>query len=420
MKIDLDKLFASAKKKPKFTSLLRGVDLFAGVGGFTMASVDQGCWFLGIERDPIASQTAIRHGHPWLTADVGKVSDHDFTFPVDLLVGGPPCQPFSSMGAGKGEYDPRDGFPIALRTIDVLRPRRVVFENVPSFVQKKHLPYAKKVLADLGKFFAYTGVWQLNAKDFGVPQDRKRVFIWGAEEPLEPPVPTHGPLRRKPYVSVRQSLPHLALEAPAVHVRSITAVSRSIDEPSPTVATKGTLFTAKKAGLVYRKGEKHEGRRLVPDELKVLQGFPSAFTFSGNITEQHRQIGNAVPPPLGKAVIEAVSRGLEAVRLEPEEVLQRLRGDNPKALLIEPREVFDGALVGVSNVAPWAKRNLVAVYDRLRLIELAAEHAQEADPSLDDEEAWGEAGMWVDSIDYPSNPNSPMILNVPLDDPQDW
>ena len=117
------------------------------------------------------------------------------------------CQPFSSAGARGGKYDPRDGFKLVYNVIDELQPRRVVFENVPDFLLGKNAAYAKEVLDNLGSRFAAVGVWKINAKDFGVPQDRERVFIWAAERPMAPPVPTHGPRADQPYKTVRQALP---------------------------------------------------------------------------------------------------------------------------------------------------------------------------------------------------------------------
>jgi DNA (cytosine-5)-methyltransferase 1 len=426
-RLDLDALFAEAPKKagPKkakgrISSILRGVDLFAGVGGLTMAAVASGCHILGVERNPVAAETGRRAGHPMVTGDASSVHLYDdMLFGVDLLVGGPPCQPFSSQGSGKGEYDSRDGFPIVLGAIDQLTPRRVVFENVPAFLQKKHAAYAKKVLSDLGKRFAYAGVWQLNAKDFGVPQDRKRVFLWAAEVPLQPPTPTHGPAAGRPYVSVRQALPHLALEAPAIHVRSETAVSRSIDEPSPTVATKGTIYTERKAGLVYGK-DPHQGRRLTPDELKVLQGFPSSFMFTGNLGEQHKQVGNAVPPPMGKAVIEAVMYGLVTPRLTPQGVIERLRQENPEARLLEPRGAFDAGLVGVTNAVPWSRGKLVAAYSRDALIDASIAHLLEIEPTRDPEDVWDDSAQWVDQLGLTGSEHDPVVILLPEEDPIDW
>jgi len=336
---------------------------------------------------------------------------------VDVLIGGPPCQPFSTMGHGAGKYDARDGFPLVLDAVDALTPRRMVMENVRGFVSQRHTAYRNQVLRDLGQRFKYVGVWELNAKDFGVPQDRIRIFVWGSDVLLQAPTPTHGPQAGRSYVSVRQALP--GLQAPAIHVRSTTAKSRSIDQPSPTVATKGTIYTATRPGLIYGR-DPAQGRRLTPPELKTLQGFPGAFTFSGNLSEQYTQIGNAVPPPLGKAVVEAVTAGIRSEPLPPNKVVAALKRDNPSALLFEPRELWDAALVGVTNASPFG--DLVAIYDFDKLLDLAigatwAQSQGEADPQEVFQQAsdhvhtnmMGTAGLM---------PNQPLIFH--LEDPIDW
>jgi DNA (cytosine-5)-methyltransferase 1 len=340
---------------------------------------------------------------------------------VDVLIGGPPCQPFSSMGERKGEYDPRDGFPLALRAIDELRPRRIVFENVRELLVARNRPYLERLMADLGRRFAYTGWWRLNAADYGVPQDRIRVFLWAAEVPLVPPVPTHGAGRGRPWKTTAEALPHLRAEAPAIHVRSVTAKSRSIDEPSPTVATKGTIYTSPRAGLVYGKDPlPPKARRLLPEELALLSGFPGMFAFTGNLTSRHRQVGNAVPPPLGLAVMEAVLAGIDAPKLTPRQALARLKRDNPHALLFEPREVWDSALVGVTNISPRGDGRLVAVYDHGRLLDRAFDEVRKNYPEYDEEEAFEMASshVWTNMHDQGMGALAPIVLQ--MEDPLDW
>jgi DNA (cytosine-5)-methyltransferase 1 len=395
-----------------FTNLLRGVDLFAGAGGFTIGSVDAGLPItLAAEFDAAAVQTSRRAGHAAEVMDVGDVGDTDQAtlYGVDVIIGGPPCQPFSSMGARAGKYDPRDGFPLVLKAIERIEPKRVVFENVKGFLSPANKAYRDRVMDDLAKHFRHVGIWQLNAKDFGVPQDRERVFIWGAEIFLDPPVPTHGPRAGQPYRSVAQALPQLG--APAVHVRATTARSRSVSEPAPTVTTKGTLYTAAREGLVYGR-DPAKGRRLTVPELSALQGFPGAFEFTGRMGDRYKQVGNAVPPPLGEAVVRAVLAGMRAERMKPSRVLDLLKEEHPEALLLEPRQDFDRALIGITNTSKDAPGKLVAVYDRDALLDAAmkivAGHSgyDLSDPE-GQEDAFGEAYMWLDSIESGMQPGEP-------------
>ena len=424
-----------ARPSSAHSSLFRGVDLFAGAGGFTLGAMQAGCHVaLGIEKDEDAVRTARRHGHVVAKANVGDSSIYDdVLFRVDVLFGGPPCQPFSEMGAGQGQYDERDGFPLALDAIERLEPRRVVLENVRGFLSKRHAAYRARVLTDLRQHYAHVGVWKLNAKDFGVAQDRVRVFVWAAERHLDPPRPTHGPQAGHAYVGVIDVLPEL--EAPAVHQRSVTAKSRSTREPSPTVTTKGTLYTSRVPGIVFEKGMRERipvdaepadipPRRIRADEQALIQGFPGAYTFSGTLTAQYRQVGNAVPPPLGRAVAKAIMAGLVKERLAPEQVAQRLRVENPNALLFEPRDVYDAALIGVTNAPEDAfgtrTGQLVAVYSRDTLLDLDIHAILEDEREMDPDDAFIMAADHVDNgMVFSSNsPHGPYVIR--LDDPIAW
>ena len=356
--------------------LLHGLEFFSGAGGFTLGAVDAGCRVVAsAEWEPDAATTAERAGHVVVRGDVRQFPYDEILFPIDLLFGGPPCQPFSEMGAGKGEYDRRDGFPLMLQAIDRIGPRRFCAENVTGLLSIRYTGYRQKLLADLRKRFRHVGTWVCNAKNFGVPQDRERLFIWGAEVALQPPKVTHGPGKDQPWVGVREALPGLG--APAVHVHSYTAKSRSTSEPSPTIATKGTIYTAGEVGRIfpYDWQKDKRARRMVPEELKVLQGFPGSFSFSGTLTSQHRQIGNAVPPPLGEAVTTAMLAGLEAPQLPPDEVIRRLKRFNPDARLFEPRRTWNRALVGVTNASEHSPGRLVAVYGWEYLRDIAYEES---------------------------------------------
>lgn len=137
-----------------------------------------------------------------------------------------------------------------------------------------------------------------------------------------------------------------------------------------------------------------------PAELSALQGFPGTFEFTGNLGSRHAQVGNAVPPALGEAVMRAMLAGVVASRLSPQKVLDTLKRENPQAFLLEPRKVLDRALVGVTNVGPNATGSMVAVYDRDRLLDALVDDAVGADADEDErEDAWYEAQAYLDSIE---------------------
>jgi DNA (cytosine-5)-methyltransferase 1 len=355
---------------------LVGIDLFAGAGGFTLGATQAGCDVVGVQRATRAIESSRRFGNTVMDLDVSDTAGPTRgAIPLDVLIGGPPCQPYSRGGKRLGQYDPREGFRLVLGTVDTWRPRRLVMENVKDFLAPRHRRFREHIYAELLRRFKHVGAWLLNARDFGVPQARERVFIWAAERPIDPPTPTHGPGTGQPYVTVKEALPHLLSEGlTAIHSFQGGAVSRSVSEPSPTLTTRRNMYAVREPGLTYRgtgSVPKRDRRILYPEETKVLQGFPATFDFVGNLSDQQIQIGNAVPPPLGAAVVSAVTAGLKPRRHTPAQLLRALEGAGHPVYLYEPRPWSDQALIGVTNSYPGTggPGPLRAVYDAQKLRE---------------------------------------------------
>lgn len=179
------------------------VEVFAGGGLLTLAFVAEGFDLLALcERDPHAVGTLRMHFDP--PGGVDECDAQDFTPPsqVDVLFGGPPCQPFSQAGHRLGPDDPRHRFDDAIRMVRQSSPRVFVWENVPGILRESG-PIANwrrswwKKMSALG----YEGsVWTMQAADYGTPQYRRRVFFVGwrrgdsvGSRLRSPPRPTHGP-----------------------------------------------------------------------------------------------------------------------------------------------------------------------------------------------------------------------------------
>ncbi len=113
----------------------------------------------------------------------------------DVLLGGPPCQSFSTAGKGMGDDDGRNAWPEMIEAARKLRPRMFLAENVPGMLTERHMGYTASVLADLERAGYRVETRLLDAVNFGVPQFRKRLWWWGIRRDVDArhvwPEPTH-------------------------------------------------------------------------------------------------------------------------------------------------------------------------------------------------------------------------------------
>lgn len=154
---------------------------------------------LAIDSDRWACET-YRANFPDVAVKCGPVADYLDALPdSDVILGGPPCQPFSDAGENEGETDERDCFPDYCAAVERKRPRMFLAENVRGLLKEKHLPYFGRVLQRL-EDAGYVVEWRLlDAVSFGVPQFRERVWVWGIRRDLYAagvrhrwPLPTHA------------------------------------------------------------------------------------------------------------------------------------------------------------------------------------------------------------------------------------
>lgn len=255
--------------------------------------------------------------------DLRDFVDHDAdSFKgIDLLAGGLPCPPFSIAGKQLGDRDERNLFPVTLDLVDITRPRAVMIENVRGMLGAVFEDFREQLKARFQKM-GYQAEWRLfNASDFGVPQLRPRVvivalrpdsmhhFSWPTGTGCKPP-------------TVGDTLYDLITE------RGWKGASRwraRADDIAPTVVG-GSLkhggpdlgpTRARKAWAtlgVDGLGIADEAPardfvgmpRLTVRMVARIQGFPDDWRFSGRKTASYRQVGNAFPPPVARAVGEKI------------------------------------------------------------------------------------------------------------------
>ena len=357
----------------------RYVEVCAGAGGMGLG-LHMARWTgTGMELDADAVATHNANVGPCILADITSASaPHG----ADLVAGGVPCQSFSLAGKGEGLDDPRGQLFNALLRIGVEAGARcILLENVRGLVSCGALPVILQAFRAAG----YEPVHALLcAADYGVPQNRVRLFIAGfrcADDlaRFQWPAPSHGApgnLYGLPrWRTVRDALDLPAgdyAHGPLPHARksgsqgmmvvNVDAPARTVagrnnadllDRPAHTVSAGGTASEYKSAphfgsrGAVT--GARRAGDRLLPAlvaaglidrpattvdstdrlsaaghhavnkagavrmtvaQLAALQSFPAGFAFTGNLSSQHRQCGNAVPPLLARALGAAIYRAL--------------------------------------------------------------------------------------------------------------
>lgn len=279
-----------------------------------------------IEIDPHACATLRLNRPDWnvLQADIRKVKGTKWRS-VDLLAGGVPCPPFSIAGKQLGRGDERDLIPEMLRLARECEPRAILIENVPGLLTTRFDPYRVWMKQRLERLGYEVGWSKLNAADFGVPQLRPRAlvvalrpkdaarFAWPKPNSSEPPTVGESlyPLMASGgWKGAAAWRKHAAAVAP-------TLVGGSLKHGGPDLGpTRAKRRWAELGvdGLVLAQEPPPATFRGMPrltvKMCALIQGFPADWSFAGTKTQAYRQVGNAFPPPVAKAVGMAIRAAL--------------------------------------------------------------------------------------------------------------
>ena len=294
------------------------LDLFAGCGGLTLGFEVQGFRSIGYEMKPAAVETYSAN----LSGDCQEVF-LEIGMPdeaADVIIGGPPCQPFSQIGYQRGERDARDGFPVFLNAVDRIRPKIAIIENVRGALYRNK-DYLRTVIRELERFGYAVEPRVLNAVHYGVPQRRERVVIvastvgWQWPDPwVAEPVTAGaalGPMAFQEGPSSRYLTPSMDRYIAEYERKSQCVVPRDLhlDKPCRTVTCRN--LGGGTSDMLRLRTPSGRRRMLTIREGARLQGFPDWFEFVGTEYEQHEQIGNAVAPLLGLALAGSVWDALD-------------------------------------------------------------------------------------------------------------
>jgi len=331
--------------KPKIDTELNKtvIDLFAGCGGLSLGFEAVGFQTIGYEKLEDASET-------YRNNLIGECLTEELTvntrYPkADIVVGGPPCQPFSVGGKQLGLKDSRDGFPIFLSAIEKIKPEIFLFENVRGLLYKNkwYLIEIINQLEDWGYKISYK---LLNAKDYGVPQNRERVIVMGAKNPI------YFPQKQTKRITAGEALGELAFQIPEnskfltpsmdKYVAKYEKASHCINPRDLYLNKPARTLTCR--NLAGATGDMHRiklsdgrRRRLTIREAARLQSFPDSFKFCGNETGIYNQIGNAVAPYLALSLAKEIKEYFQA---DYNEKNYPLKDENNQLLLFnEPKPV---------------------------------------------------------------------------------
>ena len=269
-------------------------------------------------------------------ADLTKVNVESMPR-TDILIGGFPCQDFSSSGPKTG-FEGKRGklYQVLLNYMKFHKPRIVIGENVIHLARMKEGEVLRTIVRDFEEAGYHFDVWNLYAPDYGVPQSRKRLIFAGVRNDIEgfpvKPKPTHF---RSP-VTISQALSDLE------DVTDETVTNQSQYFVASKATSGGgqgdTVNEPDKVALCIRANSRGRiqfhyklPRRLTVRECARVQTFPDEFVFPYTTQRNLTLIGNAVPPILAHAVAKSVARFIDAIDhgVGAEHAITRRREYNP-------------------------------------------------------------------------------------------
>jgi DNA (cytosine-5)-methyltransferase 1 len=307
---------------------MRSIEICAGAGGQALGLEMAGFEHVAlIEIDTFACNTLKQNRPNWnvIQTDLKDYSAKSLER-IDLLAGGVPCPPFSVAGKQLGNNDERDLFPEAIRMVRECQPKAVMLENVRGLFDPKFKDYRTLIIHQLENL-GYDCSWQLvRANDFGVPQLRPRTvlvamkreyfknFQWpkvntsitnSVGDTLLSEMEMNGWEKAKEWAEIATGVAPTLVGGSKKHGGADLGPTRTkLAWLKIGVDAKGLADAPPPIGFTGIP-------RLTIEMTALLQGFPKTWKFTGKKTAAYRQIGNAFPPPVAKAIGEAIFHAIE-------------------------------------------------------------------------------------------------------------
>lgn len=315
------------RQGPEEGQLMRSIEICAGAGGQALGLEQAGFVHAAlIENDKHACATLRLNRPHWniLEMDVRHFSARAYEN-IDLLAGGVPCPPFSVAGKQLGHEDDRDLFPEALRLIKECNPKAVMLENVKGLFSPKFEGYRANIVGALERL-GYTCFWELlHASDFGVSQLRPRTvlialkriyapyFSWPAKNTATPRSVgelLYEEMASRGWAGAKDWARKAGEIAP-------TLVGGSKKHGGPDLGPTRAKHAWEKLGvdgrgIAEQAPEEHftGNPKLTVNMAAMIQGFGADWHFAGSKTAAYRQVGNAFPPPVAKALGDRIQVAL--------------------------------------------------------------------------------------------------------------
>jgi DNA (cytosine-5)-methyltransferase 1 len=304
------------------------IEICAGAGGQAIGLEQAGFDHLAlVEIESIACDTLRLNRPNWniINKDVKDFSAKKYKG-VDLLAGGVPCPPFSIAGKQLGQLDERDLFPEALRLVKECNPKAVMLENVRGILDIKFKEYRRYILGELYKM-GYQCDWRLvNSSDYGVSQLRPRAilvalkkeyfdfFVWPAKNEI-PPL-TVGELLYDEMASCGwENVDNWKLIANNIAPTLVGGSKKHGGADLGPTRAKQSWAILGVDGKGLADAPPINGSKAMPRlTLKMtalIQGFPKEWEFAGKKTPAYRQVGNAFPSPVAKAIGLSIKKALK-------------------------------------------------------------------------------------------------------------
>jgi DNA (cytosine-5)-methyltransferase 1 len=334
---------------------MKALDLFSGPGGLSLgmkrADIEPvAC--VEKSKDAVATYDAHTPTAEHFRSDIRAISFERYRGKVDVVFGGPPCQPFSTGGLRRGTADARNMFPEFIRALREVQPAAFLAENVPGLATRNRVQYLAELLAEF-EALGFNVSWHVvSAADYGVPQKRRRLIIVGMKKgAFWFPKPTHGPDAHLPHIASGSVIDKVSPlgeppDCPVVYAKDpdprrspyaghvYNGGGRPIDLSAPChtiLASAGgykthwidTMDIAPEysahlmAGGAPREGTVLGARRMTLEESALIQTFPTDMWFAGSRSSQYTQVGDAVPPMLAHALGAALRCQLEGAIISP-------------------------------------------------------------------------------------------------------